>query len=190
MDEDLDVVERVRAGEIQAYAVLVRKYQGRVRGYCLGVLGNAADADDAAQEVFIKAYRGLAGFGGRSSFSTWLYRITVNHCRDLLRSPARGRSESLEALREEEGEAFEARLAVRPEGQPSEQEQKVREALAYLPEDYKAVLMLREAQGLSYQEVAESLGCSLDAVKARLRRARAALEERFREGEKHGSRVV
>src|SRR3989338_5779947 len=121
-DEDRNVVERVRAGDKEAYALLVRNHQARIRSFCLWTLGNAAEADDAAQEVFIKAYRGLSGFRGGSSFSTWLYRITVNHCRDLLRSGGRGRTESLDALREEEGEPFEARLSTESPGRESERE--------------------------------------------------------------------
>ena len=190
MDEDLDVIGQVRAGKIQAYALLVRKYQGRVRGYCLGTLGNAAEADDAAQEVFIKAYRGLGGFRGGSSFSTWLYRITVNHCRDLLRSAGRGKTESLDALREEEGEPFEARLATAPPAGTGEREQQVREALARLPEVSREALVLREVQGLSYSEIMETLGCSLDAVKGRLRRAREELETKLKEVMRDGSRSV
>ena len=111
-DEELDVIERVRAGDKEAYALLVRKHQARIRSYCLWTLGNAAEADDAAQEVFIKAYRGLGGFRGRAGFSTWLHRIAVNHCRDLLRKRVRERTESWDALREEKGEAAEA-LVVR-----------------------------------------------------------------------------
>lgn len=190
MDEDLDAIGQVRAGDSQAYALLVRKYQGRVRGYCLGTLGNAADADDAAQEVFIKAYRGLAGFRGGSSFSTWLYRIMVNHCRDLLKSAGWGRTESLDALREEEGEPFEARLATAPAAGGSERERQVREALARLPEASREVLVLREVQGLSYAEIMESLGCSLDAVKGRLRRAREEMETKLREVMRDGSKAV
>ena len=190
MEEDLEAIEQIRGGQIQAYAFLVRKYQTRMRGYCLGVLRNAAEADDAAQEVFIKAYKGLSGFRGRASFSTWLYRVAVNHCRDLLRSAARNRTESLEMLREEEGESFEVRTAVLPEARPSDREQQIQETLDQLPEQYKAVLILREVQGLSYQELAEALGCSVDGVKARLRRARRELEMRFKERFEHGSRMV
>ena len=190
MEEDLEAIGRIRAGQIQAYAVLVRKYQTRIRGYCLGVLGNGADADDAAQEVFIKAYKGLGSFQGRARFSTWLYRIAVNHCWDLLRSAARNRVESWEALREQEGESLEARTVVLPEARLDDRAQQVQEVLDRLPEQYKTVLILREVQGLSYQELADALGCSMDAVKARLRRARRELEARFKERFEHGSRMV
>ncbi|MCM8794338.1 MAG: RNA polymerase sigma factor [Candidatus Omnitrophica bacterium] len=160
----------------------MRKYQARVRGHCLGMLGNTAEADDAAQEIFIKAYRGLGSFGGRGGFSTWLYRITVNHCRDCLRSAMRRKTESWEKLREEEGEFLETRTAVMPQGQMADGRlQHVREALDKLPEAARTILILREVQGLSYQELADTLRCSVDAVKARLRRARQELEARFEE---------
>lgn len=176
--EDSDVVERIRSGETDAYAVLVRKYQGRIRGYCLWTLRNAAEADDAAQEVFIKAYRGLGGFRGKAGFSTWLYRIAVNHCRDLLRKMARERMESWDALREEQGEAAEPLAA---QADPSRDlRRQLQEALDRLPEGDRQLLVLRELQGLSYRDLAEELGCSLDAVKARLKRARLALDERVK----------
>ncbi len=176
-DEDREVVDRIRAGETEAYALLVRKHQARIRGFCLWTLGNAAEADDAAQEVFIKAYRGLGAFRGTAGFSTWLHRIAVNHCRDLLRRRVRERTESWDALREREGEQAEARIAQDP---PAAQRRQLQEALAQLPEQYRTILILREAEGMSYQELAEFLGCSLDAVKARLRRARSELVEKAR----------
>ena len=176
-DEDRQAVERIRAGDKEAYALLVRKHQARIRSYCLWTLGNAAEADDAAQEIFIKAYRGLGSFRGTAGFYTWLHRIAVNHCRDLLRKRGRERTESWDALREEQGEAAEA-LVVREE--PVAQRRQLQEALDRLPEQYRTVLILREAEGLSYEEIAEFLGCSLDAVKARLRRARDELVEKAR----------
>ncbi len=180
-DEDIFVIKSILSGDVQAYEILVRKYQGRIRGYCFGAVGNAAEADDAAQEVFIKAYKGLGNFRAVSSFSTWLYRIAVNHCRDFLRRAMRTKTESLEALQESEGESFEARIAVLPDVlSPDEGKRQVREALDRLPENYQAVLILREVQGLSYQELAESLNCSVDAVKARLKRARQELEAKFK----------
>lgn len=176
-DEDQQAIERIRAGDKEAYALLVRKHQARIRSYCLWTLGNAAEADDAAQEVFIKAYRGLGSFRGAAGFSTWLHRIAVNHCRDLLRKRGRERIESWDALREEQGEAAEA-LVAREE--PVAQRRQLQEALDRLPEQYRTILILREVEGLSYEELAKFLNCSLDAVKARLRRARSELMEKAR----------
>lgn len=180
MDEESLAIERVRSGAIQAYAILVRKYETRVRGYCLGALGNAADADDAAQEIFIKAYQSLDRFAGRSSFSTWIYRIAANHCRDLLRRKARTRAESLDALSDEQGDWLEGQIAVQPQvDRPTDRTIEVRQALTAMTSQAREVLVLREVQEMSYQETARALGCSLDAVKARLRRARKELEVRL-----------
>ena len=179
--DDLDVIRRVREGDRNAYAALVRKYQMRVRGYCVNTLRDAALAEDAAQEIFLKAYQGLPAFRAASSFSTWLYRITANHCRDLQRKAARRPTESLDALLEQEGERAEALLATPAEDRISgERVELVRRALSHLSETSRAVLILREMQGLSYDELAEALGCSLDAVKGRLKRARQELERRLR----------
>jgi RNA polymerase sigma-70 factor (ECF subfamily) len=188
MDDDRLAIERIRSGDIQAYAILVRKYETRVRGYCLGTLCSAADADDAAQEIFIKAYQSLDRFAGRSSFSTWLYRITVNHCRDWLRRKVRTRTESIEKLGEEQTEWLERQLTIEPQvDRPNERTMEVRKALAAMPDSAREVLVLREVHEMSYQETAEALGCSLDAVKARLRRARKELEVRL-SGVKRGLR--
>lgn len=177
--DDSEVIERIRAGDIEAYAVLVRKHQARIRSYCLWTLRNAAEADDAAQEVFIKAYRGLGSFRGSAGFSTWIYRIAVNHCRDLVRKAAKERlNESLDALRERDGEAADALAST--EDPMKDRRRMIQEALDRLPEQYRTILILREAEGLSYDELAKFLGCSLDAVKARLKRARAQLEENAR----------
>ena len=177
--EDLEIIERIRAGDIEAYAVLVRKHQARIRSYCLWTLRNGAEADDAAQEVFIKAYRGLGSFRGSAGFSTWIYRIAVNHCRDLVRKAAKERlNESLDALRERDGEAADALAST--EDPMKDRRRMIQEALDRLPEQYRTILILREAEGLSYDELAKFLGCSLDAVKARLKRARAQLEENAR----------
>ena len=176
-DEDRSIIDRIRAGDTETYALLVRKHQARIRGFCLWTLGNAAEADDAAQEVFIKAYRGLGSFRAAAGFSTWLHRIAVNHCRDLLRKRVRERTESWDALREEKGEAAEA-LAARED--PAALRRRLQEALDRLPEQYRAILILREVEGMSYEELAGFLGCSLDSVKARLRRARADLMEKAR----------
>lgn len=173
--EDLEVIRRVRDGDRNAYALLVNKYETRVRGCCRSLLRNAADAEDAAQEVFIRAYEGLTRFRGDAAFSTWLYRIAVNRCRDLLRKSSREKAESWERLLEEHGERAEAMLATEPEAPPVDAALLER-ILGRLPEPYRAVLVLREMHQLSYEEIAAALGCSLDAVKGRLKRARQELE--------------
>ncbi|MFH1723997.1 MAG: sigma-70 family RNA polymerase sigma factor [Elusimicrobiota bacterium] len=179
--QDTDIIRRVRSGERQAYAELVRKYQGKVRRLCASILSDTSRAEDAAQEVFIKAYRSLADFQALSAFSTWLYRIASRHCLDLLRKEARQRTESWDALVEAEGESIHKLLDLPPDPERSlEDADLVRRVLSHLPADYRMVLVLRELQRMSYDEIAEALDCSLDAVKARLRRARRDFEERLR----------
>lgn len=179
--DDSAIIRRVLAGEREAFAVLVRKYEVRVRGYCVNTLRDVGLAEDAAQEIFLKAFQGLERFRGDSAFSSWLYRISVNHCRDLLRKSARRKTESWERLIEEEGDKIEALLTTSAASPPtSEHAEVLHRVLALLPEACREVLLLREVQGLSYEELAAALGCSLDAVKGRLKRARQKVVERLR----------
>ena len=157
------------------------KYQKKVFGYCFGFLNNATLAEDAAQEIFIKTYKSLEKFNFKSSFSTWLYRITFNHCEDLLRKNAREQFDSWQELIEKEGEKIERLFLVSPEEDFSEEDAElVRTLLSMISERYRKILILREIQGLSYQELSEALDCSIDSVKAKLRRARKELQEKIR----------
>ncbi|MBI3297105.1 MAG: sigma-70 family RNA polymerase sigma factor [Elusimicrobia bacterium] len=180
-EEDRLVVKRVLAGDRQAFAVLVERHQGRVRQVCLGMLGNPAAADDAAQEAFLKAYRSLAAFRGDAAFSTWLTRLATNHCLDVLRAEARRPTSSWDALLEADGERVERLLKGDPDpAAAAEAADLAGRLLAVLPEQQRAALLLCETEGLSYEEIAEALACSVDSVKARLRRARRTLEEKLR----------
>lgn len=159
----------------------MRRHHAAVLSLCLSALGERSAADDAAQETFLKAYRGLGRFAGNSSFSTWLYRIASNHCLDLLRRKARERTESLDAIVEKEGEALKRLLSAGPGTGPAEEDSDlVRRVLDQLDPDYRLILTLREVSGLSYEELSEALDCTLDAVKARLQRARRRFEEILR----------
>lgn len=174
--DDQEIIQKIRAGNPYAYAELVRKYNTRVRGQCRMMLGNVSQAEDAAQEVFIKVYESLSKFRGESAFSTWLYRITNHHCLDLLRKRNRTQTESWESLLEKKGSQMEAALlAARPAPPSEETAELIFQMLSHLPESFREILILREMQGLSYDELAQTLDCSLDAVKSRLKRAREAL---------------
>jgi len=179
--EDLEIVQRVRAGQRDDYAHLVRKYQERVLRLCTSLLNHATTAEDAAQEIFLKAYQALDTFRGDASFSTWLYRIAANHCKDLLRKRSREKTESWEALVEAQGEQVQQLLTSTedPKSVPADAEL-VERILSHLPPNYRLILTLREVQGLTYQELADTLACSVDAVKARLRRARQELQDTLR----------
>jgi RNA polymerase sigma-70 factor (ECF subfamily) len=178
---ELELVRRVVAGNTGDYAPLVRAHQAKILGLCASLLSDATQAEDAAQEIFLKAYRSLSTFKGGSKFSTWLYRIASNHCMDLLRKRSREKSESLDALLERTDEG--KRKSFEPFTDPREASNAsdlVERLLGTLSGAERLILTLREAQGLNYEEIAQTLNCSLDAVKSRLRRARQALEEKKR----------
>jgi len=150
-------------------------------GYCFSMLSNRTDAEEAAQDIFVKVYQSLPKFKGDSSFSTWLYRVTANHCLDILRKRNRRRTVSLDALIEQDGDQIQ-KLFSTPGVASSQMEdrQLVDKILSTLPENYRTILTLREADGLEYQQIADVLNCSLDSVKGRLARARKQLQENVR----------
>lgn len=148
---------------------------------CTFLLSNSADGEDAAQEIFLKAYRSLHQFRGEAAFSTWLHRITVNHCTDLMRARSRRDIESWEELAQREGDKLNQLLS-----EPSNPHQRleasdlIERVLSHMPLKYKTVLVLREVQGLDYREIAGVLGCSVESVRAQLRRARENFKEKMR----------
>jgi RNA polymerase sigma-70 factor (ECF subfamily) len=178
---DSEWIQEIRSGRQEAYGGLIRRYHGRVMGYCLSMLRNRSEAEDAVQDIFVKVYRSLDKFKGNSAFSTWLFRITANHCVDALRKRNLRRSRSLDALMESEGEPF-CRLFSTPALADSRMENRDLAArlLSALPEDYRVILTLREADGLDYKQIAEVLDCSLETVKGRLGRARRYLQTKLR----------
>ncbi len=178
---DDELVSQILSGDQDAYAEILRHHHAWVIGLCRSTLGDETLAEDAAQEIFLKAYRSLARFKKNSSFSTWLYRIASNHCLDLLRRRTRQKTQSLDELMEREEDSFHRLLTSPPDQARSEEAADlVRKTLDCLSPDYRLILTLRETQGLSYQELTETLNCSLDAVKARLQRARADFKETLR----------
>lgn len=180
MTSDNDLIERVLGGSSGDYAELIRRHHARVHGLCASMVGSSA-ADDAAQEVFLKAYDRLKDFRRDCAFSTWLYRVASNHCLDLLRRETRRRSESLEALAEREGSRLQALLAEPASAERAlEDAELVRAVLARLPEDYRVILTLRELEGLEYTELMKALDCSMDSVKAKLQRARRSFRDALR----------
>ncbi|HSA58598.1 MAG TPA: RNA polymerase sigma factor [bacterium] len=172
------------------FEAFVRGQQERMLRLCAGMLSDAAEAadvQDAAQEVFVKAYRAWGTFRGESSRATWLYRIAVRHCIDRLRSRARFRKifsepSGTQGLKEADYEAY----ASSADAAEAESRIAVRELLEALPEDDRAILVLREIEGLSYAEIARVLDKTVEAVRSKLARARQALartwEKRLKEG--------
>jgi len=186
--DNFQIIELIRQGQTEAYGELVKQYQKRVKGYCYSMLSNRTDAEEAAQDIFVKVYFSLNKFKGDSSFSTWLYRITANHCLDILRSRNRRKNVSLEALVEKDGNQTEKLFATPGDSDRHlENRELADKILSSLSDRHKEILILRESEGLEYSEIGEILHCSIDSVKGRLARARKEVQEivrRFRNSEK------
>lgn len=178
-EQEAAVIQAVLDGDVNAYEALVKEYEKNVYNLALRMTGNSEDAADMAQEAFIKAYNSLTAFRGDSKFSVWLYRIVSNVCLDFLRSRSRKQTVSL-STENDEGEEVE--LDIADETHSPEQlldrsltRDAVRRGLAALPPDHREILLLREIQGLSYEEIADVLGLEAGTVKSRIFRARKKL---------------
>jgi len=174
---DAELVRRVAAGEQEAFGELVERHHAQVIGLCASMLRDPAAAEDAAQDVFVKAFQSLDKFLGGASFGTWVYRIAYNHCLDAMRRRARSKTESLEAMTESAGTVKGALGGGRREDRAAEDADLARRVLDQLPEQHRLALVLREVEGLSCEELAETFDCSITAMKARLRRARLSLDQ-------------
>jgi RNA polymerase sigma-70 factor (ECF subfamily) len=181
--DDAQLVERARSGDHEAFRVLVERYQGRVHRLAFRILRDDERARDASQEAFLKAYRGLARFEGRSSFYTWLYRLVFNLCLDLRR-----RDRSAREVEWDEGAAHEGPQPGQPvleaaDGGPAgaleraEIRERVAAAVDTLPQVHRETLILREMEGLSYGEIAQALGIPKGTVMSRLHYARKRVQK-------------
>jgi len=174
MSSDFELVQAVRGGDTEQFVELIRRHEVRVRTVCRSLLLDAGESDDAAQDVFVKAYESIQQYRDDVSFVAWLTRIAQNHCLDLLRRRSRRKTDSLDAMIDARGDTL-AEQSSRDEQDTSDRMALARQALAALSPEYRQVLVLREVEGLSYEAIAEAMHCSLDSVKARLRRARESL---------------
>jgi RNA polymerase sigma-70 factor (ECF subfamily) len=176
--EERDLIQKILSGERDLYARLVERHQRNLYQLCLAILSDPHEAEEAAQVAFIKAYRALGSFHGDSSFRTWLTRIGLNHCRDLLRTRKKRRFLSLEILLAEGRKVPDALIERLPEP-PEPLPVLTPEMLGSLSEgERKIVELVRDREGcISYEEIGKELGLSLDGVKGRLKRARAKLHQ-------------
>jgi RNA polymerase sigma-70 factor, ECF subfamily len=172
---DDELIERVRKGEVRLFAELVQRYQDPVYGMTLRFIRSAADAEDCAQEAFLRAYRGLEGFKGGSMFSTWLYRIAWNICADWLRRNRKpGRAA---AVIDDASGVADARVDLEEDLLADEEKREVRRALDGLDQKYRNVLILLYFQKLSYDQIGAVLDIPIKTVETRLYRARKLLKE-------------
>ena len=183
-DTDQQLVQRAQRGDLRAFDLLVLKYQGRIGALVSRYIADAGEVEDVTQEAFIKAYRALSKFRGDSAFYTWLYRIAANAAKNHL--VAKGRRPGADATIED-AEVFDDGGLVSETSSPEamamgdELAAVVEQALQSLPEELSAALTLRELEGLSYDDIAEVLGCPVGTVRSRIFRAREAIDEQVRQ---------
>jgi RNA polymerase sigma-70 factor, ECF subfamily len=181
-EEQLDeqLVARVQRGDRRAFDLLVRRYQHKIVQLVERLVGDA-DALDVAQETFIKAFRALKGFRGQSAFYTWLYRIAINTSKNYL--VARKRRPASQDVDVADAELYGHTEQMSDIGTPEalvlsdEIRRKVADTIQDLPPDLRQAITLRELEGLSYEEIAEVMGCPIGTVRSRIFRARAAIDE-------------
>jgi RNA polymerase sigma-70 factor (ECF subfamily) len=184
--DDLTLVKRVRDGDQRAFKLLVERYQRKVYAVALGMLKDKEEALDISQEAFVKVYKYLEHFKGDSSFYTWLYRITSNLCIDAIRKRGGARGETVEFdesipmdISEANLGALGSRLGTNPQKSALRKElaAKIQEALAQVPEKHRAILLLREVEGMSYEDLARTLEIPKGTVMSRLFHARSKVQK-------------
>ena len=181
-DADVDVVRRVQAGDVAAFDALIGKYRERVYGIIYNMTSNREDAADLTQDTFIKAFQSIQRFGGQSSFFTWLYRIAVNSTLSHLRKSRLRSFFSLDTLNADEPvakdvvEALTDKTGVDRDTYVRELQEKLNDAMLKLSIKHRTVVTLFEFDGLSHQEIAEVMECSVGTVRSRLHYAKQLLQ--------------
>lgn len=183
---DQPLVERAQENDPDAFRQLVDKYKARIYYIAHRMMSNHSDADDVAQETFIRAYRGLKKFKGHSGFYTWIYRILVNCCMDALRKRKRGGMDfQLNEAMDSEAPAPGGGAAWKPTdalhgAELNELRSAVAEALKSLPPKHRMALMLHELEGMAHQDIAQIMGCSVGTARSRLHYARMKMQQKLR----------
>ena len=181
---DHELVIRVQNGDKKAFDLLVLKYQQKALNLISRYVRDTSEAQDVAQEAFIKAYRALAGFRGDSAFYTWFYRIVINTAKNYLvaqgRRPPRGDIDAADAEQYDGAHGLKEYDTPERLAQRDELEQTVYQAIEALPEDLRTAIMLRELEGLSYDEIAQAMSCPVGTVRSRIFRAREAIDTKIR----------
>ena len=178
------LVERVQKGDKRAFDLLIQKYQHRIVSLVTRYVSDSSEAQDVAQEAFIKAYRAIGRFRGDSAFYTWLYRIAINTAKNWIvaknRRPPASDIDAVDA--EQYGISTRMRETSTPENEMlrEEIERTVYGTIAELPEDLRTAIMLREMDGMSYEEIATTMECPIGTVRSRIFRARETIDEKLK----------
>lgn len=181
---DRELVQRVQQGDKKAFDVLVLKYQHKLTKLVAGYLRDPVEVLDVVQEAFIKAYRALPSFRGDSAFYTWLYRIAINTAKNYLvaqgRRPPDVDIEVADAVHMEMGASLKDTATPESVLQSDEIQQTVFDAIENLPDDLRTAVMLREIEGLSYEEIAQAMQCPIGTVRSRIFRAREVIQSKLK----------
>jgi RNA polymerase sigma-70 factor (ECF subfamily) len=178
------LVERVQKGDKTAFDLLINKYQHRIISLVSRYVGDQAEAMDVAQEAFIKAYRAIGKFRGDSAFYTWLYRIAINTAKNWL--VARKRRPPATDIDAADAEQYDMDSRLKDRGTPENEmmrdeiKETVFSTIAQLPDDLRTAIMLREIEGMSYEDIATTMECPIGTVRSRIFRAREAIDEKLR----------
>jgi RNA polymerase sigma-70 factor (ECF subfamily) len=181
---DQMLVERVQKGDKRAFDLLINKYQHRIVSLVGRYVNDPADAMDVAQEAFIKAYRAIGRFRGDSAFYTWLYRIAINTAKNWL--VARKRRPPATDIDAGDAEQYDVESRLKEQGTPENEmlreeiKRVVYDTIAGLPEDLRTAIMLREMEGMSYEDIAVTMDCPIGTVRSRIFRAREAIDEKLK----------
>lgn len=179
------LVKKSQSGDVESFELLISSYDKRAYNIAYRIMGNEEDAKDMAQEALLRVFRSIKDFKGQSSFSTWLYRIVTNVCLDELRKRKNEKYISMDSsIQTEEGELHLELCSDKetPEiaYERTEQMELIKNAIRNLSEEYRSVIVLRDIQGFSYEEISNMLDCSLGTVKSRINRARNMLRDKLK----------
>jgi RNA polymerase sigma-70 factor (ECF subfamily) len=178
------LVERVQKGDKQAFDLLINKYQHRIISLVARYVSDQTEAQDVAQEAFIKAYRAIDRFRGDSAFYTWLYRIAINTAKNWL--VARKRRPPATDIDAADAEQYDMESRLKEQGTPENElmreeiKRTVFDTIAELPDDLRTAIMLREMEGMSYEDIAITMDCPIGTVRSRIFRAREAIDQKLR----------
>jgi len=170
-----ELIKRAGRGDAYAFEQLMAAHESKMYAVALRMCGNREDAQDCLQEAMLRVYRAISGFKGQSSFSTWVYRITMNSCLDELRRRKSRAAVSLDSMLESGFAPSDESDTPEESSLRSEQKRALEKAIAQLPEDMRAAIVLRDIQGCSYDEIARALDANVGTIKSRISRGREKL---------------
>lgn len=178
MDEDR-LIRLAAGGDAAAFNVLLGNHEKRMYAVCLRICGNQEDAQDCLQESMLRVFRSISGFKGQSSFSTWVYRVTMNTCLDELRKRKNKGSTSLDGLQDAGWAPTDERDTPEHYTIREERKREIQKCISELPEDMRTAIVLRDIQGFSYNDISEIMNANVGTIKSRISRGREKLREKL-----------